>query len=247
MAVISETLAQRLWPDSSAIGRQLRQVEVTAGGPRPPGPWQTVVGVAADVRQGYGDANLADVYSPGLPPGRFGALYLGTGQPSAALLASLRRIAADLDPRAVVDLPRAVADENRELANARFLTTMLIGFGALAAFIAVLGIYSVTAYAAQQREREVAIRVALGAGRRRVVQLFLKDGGAVLAAGLVVGAAAAVLATRALQNQVVALKSFDLTTLLLTSALLAAIGLLAAWWPARRASRRSPLSALKDA
>ncbi len=124
---------------------------------------------------------------------------------------------------------------------------MLIGFGALAAFIAVLGIYSVTAYAAQQREREVAIRVALGAGRRRVVQLFLKDGGAVLAAGLVVGAAAAVLATRALQNQVVALKSFDLTTLLLTSALLAAIGLLAAWWPARRASRRSPLSALKDA
>ena len=147
----------------------------------------------------------------------------------------------------MVDLPRAVADENRELANARFLTTMLIGFGALAAFIAVLGIYSVTAYAAQQREREVAIRVALGAGRHRVVQLFLKDGGAVLAAGLVVGAAAVVLATRALQNQVVALKSFDLTTLLLTCALLAAIGLLATWWPARRASRRSPLSALKDA
>ena len=247
MAIISETLAQRLWPGNSALGRQLRRIEVTAGGTRPPGPWQMVVGIAADVRQSYDDANRADVYSPGLPPGRYGATYIGTDRPSAALLVSLRSVAASLDPRAVVDPPRAVADENRELANARFLTTMLIGFGALAGFIAVLGIYSVTAYAVQQREREVAIRVAIGAGRQRVVWLFLKEGGAVLSAGLAVGAAGAVLASRALQNRIVAVKSFDLTTLLLTCALLAAIGLFAAWWPARRASRRSPLSSLKDA
>jgi hypothetical protein len=246
VAVISETLARRLWPDGSAIGKQVRQIEVTAGGPRPPGPWRTVVGVAADVRQTYGDGNLNDIYTPWTPASRFGSFYVGVSRSAGSPLRGLRAVAAEIDPRATVDLLHPVEEDNRELAGTRFLTAMLAGFAALAGFIAVLGIYGVTAYAAQQREREVAIRLALGAGRDTIVRLFLRDGSLVLAAGLVVGLIGAVAAARALEHQVFAVRAFDLSTLLATCSLLAAASLLATWWPARRASRRSPMAALKD-
>ena len=246
MAVVSESLAARLWPGESAIGRELRQVEVTAGGPRPPGPWQTVVGVAADVRQGYGDRNLNDVYTPWLPDGRYGSFFLRSGGRTAGLLPVLRATAAEIDPRAVVDLFHAVEEDNRELAGTTFVGVMLVGFAAVAAFIAVLGIYAVTAYAVQQREREVAIRMALGADRRAVVRLFVRQAGLVLAAGLALGILAAVAATRVLEHHVFAVSAFDRSTMAAMCALLAAPCLAATWWPARRASRHNPTAALKD-
>jgi hypothetical protein len=245
-AVVSESLAKRLWPGESAIGKRLRRIEVTAGGPRPPGPWQSVVGVAADVRQKYGDTNLNDVYTPWIPDGRFGSFYLRSGGKAASLLPGLRAVAGEIDPRAVVDLFHPVDEDNRELAGTRFLSIMLASIAGVAAFIAVLGIYAVTAYAAQQREREVAIRMALGAGRNAVEWLFVKEGGVVLAAGLSLGLIAAVAASRILQHHVFAVSAFDRATLVSMSCLLASSCLLATWWPARRASRRNPTAALKD-
>ena len=246
IAIVSQSLANHLWPVESAIGKRIRQIAVTAGGPRPPGPWQTVVGVAADVRQTYGDANLNDIYTPWIPDGRFGSFFLRSGGPTPSLLPSLRTVAGEIDPRAVVDLFHPVRDDNRELAGTTFLSIMLAAFAGVAAFVAVLGIYAVTAYAAQQREREVAIRIALGARRHDVVWLFVTEGSVVLAVGLILGLIASMAASRVVEHRVFAVSTFDRATLASMCCLLATSCLLATWWPARRASRRNPTVALKD-
>jgi predicted permease len=244
-AVVSETLAARLWPGGGAVGQRVRSVEQTPGGSTA-GPWRRVIGIAADVRQTYGDSDLNDLYLPYMPQGRFGSFFLRTGRPASSLIPTLRAVAAGLDPRAVINDPLPVASEDGQLAGARFLTALLTGFTAVAAFLAVLGIYGVTAYAAQQRERELAIRMALGAPRKAVLLLFLKDGGFVLAGGVLAGLAGAYPAARALRHQLEGVQSFDAATVAATCALLFSAGIAAIWWPARRASRRSPIVALKE-
>jgi putative ABC transport system permease protein len=243
-AVVSETLARRLWPEGRAVGQRLRSVEQTPGGSTA-GAWRTVIGVAADVRQTYGDTDLHDLYLPFVPDGRFGSFFLRTDRPASSLVPALREVVAGIDPRAVIHEPHSVESENGQLAGARFLTSMLTGFAAMAAFLAILGIYGVTAYAAQQRERELAIRVALGATRRAVLVLFLKDGGLVLVAGIVAGLVSAYPVARVLRNQLEGVRSVDALTVAGTCALLFSAGIAAIWWPARRASARSPMVVLK--
>jgi predicted permease len=246
VAVISESFAKRLWPEGEALGRRLRQVEVTAGGPQPPGPWQTVVGIAADVRQSYADTNVHDIYSPWMPSIRYGSFWTRTARPLASDSRLLQAVARDIDPHAVVNELRAVDDENRELAGATFLSMMLAGFAAVAVTIAMLGIYGVTAYAVQQRERELAIRMALGAGRAAVEKLLLRESGAVLIAGLVIGLGGALATARVLEHQVFGVRAFDVSTLAAMSAVMAATWLAATWWPARRASQKDPVVSLKE-
>jgi putative ABC transport system permease protein len=247
IAVISETLAKRLWPDGRAVGRQVRAVEETTAGPRP-GPWRTVVGVAADVRQTYSEAILSDVYVPLSPSsfGRYGSFYIRVGQPSSSLLETLRTVAAAIDPHAVVDGMSSVESQNRQLAGTKFLTMMLSGFAAVAACLAFLGIYGVTAYTVQQREHEIAIRMALGASGSALVRLLLRDCGYLLGAGLAFGLIGAIAGARLLQSQLYGVQGADVPTLVVTCMLLAATGGMAAWWPARRASLRSPVQALKE-
>jgi predicted permease len=243
VAVISETLSSRLWPDGSAIGRRIRGVEETPSG-ETPGPWRTVVGVAADVRQTYADENRNDLYLPAFPDSRYASFYVRAARPVPQLHESFRAVAAAIDPEAVIDEPRFVAAENRQLLGMRFLTSMLTGFAAIAAFLAALGIYGVTAYAVQQRQKEVAIRIALGATGRAVVRLFLKDGVVIVGAGLAAGLLGAVVVARILRNQIYSVESFDIWTHVLACAFMVSAGVLATWWPARRAATSDPVAAL---
>ena len=123
---------------------------------------------------------------------------------------------------------------------------MLAGFAAIAAIVAVLGIYAVTAYSVQQRERELAIRMALGAGRRTVAALLLRESGVVLGAGLPAGIAGALATARVLEHQVFGVQTFDVSILAATSVLTAATWLAATWGPARHASRMDPVVSLKE-
>jgi ABC-type antimicrobial peptide transport system permease subunit len=110
----------------------------------------------------------------------------------------------------------------------------------------MLGIYGVTAYAVQQRERGLAIRMALGAGRAAVEKLLLRESGAVLIAGLVIGLGGALATARVLEHQVFGVRAFDVSTLAAMSAVMAATWLAATWWPARRASQKDPVVSLKE-
>jgi predicted permease len=243
VAIVSESLARRLWPGGSALGRRVRNVERTPGGDRP-GPWRTVVGVVGDVRQTYDDGMRRDFYWPRTPDGRYGTFYLRTARPGPELYADFQQVAAELDRDAVINAPRVVADENEALAGTRFMTYLLSAFAGGAALLAMLGIYGVTAYAAQQRRKEIAIRIALGATDRAVTAIFLQQGAWLLAGGICAGVAGALLMSRFLRSQVFGISSFDLPTYAAASLLLAAAGLAAVVQAARAAMARHPLRAL---
>ena len=243
VAVISETLARRLWPDGSAVGRRVRGVEQTAGGSNF-GPWRTVVGIAGDVRQTYDDADRGDFYMPRTPDGRFGSFFVRTRRPVALLFDDLQKAAAEIDRDAVITAPSLVADSNQALSGTRFLTFLLTGFAAIAAFLSMLGVYGVTAYAVQQRRKEIAIRIALGASERAVTGLFLREGALLLALGTVVGLMGGAATSRVLRNQIFGVQSFDASTYAIATAFLLAAGFTAVLWAARRAALAHPVSAL---
>ncbi len=243
VALVSETLARRLWPAGGALGRTVREVEQTPGGPTP-GPWRTIVGIAGDVRQAYDDDERSDFYSPRTPDGRFGSFYLRTRRPGPLLYEDVRRAAAAIDRDAVIDPPRLVAGDDQALAGTQFLTSLLTGFAVIAAGLAMLGIYGVTAYAVQQRRKEIAIRVALGASDRAVMRMFLREGALVLCAGTLTGLVGGAITSRALSSQIFGVQSIDAATFGLAATVLLAAGFAAVFCAARRAALTNPASAL---
>lgn len=247
VAIVSDTLARRLWPAGTAIGRHIRTAERPAGG-SPLTVWRTVVGVAADVRQTYADADVKDIYLPFFQaPVQYATLYIRTDRPAAFWLQTLRETIARIDPEVLIGGTTPLEREgDRLLAGTRFLTSVLTGFAAFAVLLAVLGIYGVTAYAVQQREREIAIRVALGATANRVIALFVKRAGGVLAGGIAVGLLGAVAVAQTLATQLHGVGPYDVSTLMATLALMTLASLIATWWPVRRAARRAPFAALKE-
>ena len=123
---------------------------------------------------------------------------------------------------------------------------MLAGFAAIAAFLAMLGIYGVTAYAVQQRQKEVAIRTALGASPRALMGIFLREGAVLLGVGTALGLFGGAATSRVLRNQVFGVQLFDASTYAIACALLLAAGFLAVFFAARRVSAANPVSALNS-
>lgn len=251
VAIVSDSLARALWPDGGAVGRQIR----TAEHPVPGSPltvWRTVVGVVRDVRQTYVDQDLNDIYLPFLQaPSRYAPLYLKTTQPPSLWGKMLGDAVTGIDP--LVLLSGDITGEKtldleaaRQLAGPRFLMSLLTSFAAVAALLAILGIYGVTAYAAQQREREIAIRIAVGAANSQIVRMFLKDSGIVIAVGIAGGLIGASAVGKLLASQLFGVRPLDVSTYLATAALLGVAGLLASWWPARSAAAKSPVGALNN-
>ena len=247
VAILSEALARRLWPGGSAVGRRIRAVD-EIGTSTPSATWRTVVGVVGNVRQTYGDNDVADIYVPfyQVAPERFVSFYAKTSAETRVLAELIRAALAETDPLVHLRDVVRVADENRQLVGTRFLTTVLTAFAAFAAFLSIVGIYGVIAYAVRQRRREFAIRVALGATRQAVTTLSMRGGGAVLVAGIVVGGFAAAAAGRVLRNQLYGVPPFDVWSLTVAAALMGAAGLLAIWWPARRAGSVDPVEVLRE-
>lgn len=246
VAIVSETFAKGLWPAGNAVGRQIRVMEGDMPGSSL-GPWRTIVGIVGDVRQGYEDSDLRDLYLPFLQsPSRFAAVHVRTGRPLAFWDQSVRAAASELEPYALITPASTIVSEDRQRSGTRFLTWVLTGFAGFAAFLAMLGIYGVTGYAVQQREREIAVRVAVGASRTAIVRLFLKEGVRVLLAGLGLGLFGAYWAARILEHQVFGVQPLDLATRVAACVLMTGASLFAVWWPARRAAQRDPMLVLKE-
>ncbi len=249
VALVSETLARQRFPGASPIGARLKIDDTEA--------WRTVeiVGVVGDVKHTGLDAEgTADVYVPfaQTPPdvsvwlaNIFCVAVRTDGDPLRFVPAVRREIQAlDRDVAAASIRPMEEALD-ASLADRRFQTRLLELFGAAALALALAGIYAVTSFGIVERTREIGVRLSLGAGRKRILGLLLRQALIPVGGGLLVGLAAALALARLLTGLLVGVPARDGATLAAATLLLAATALLASVVPALRATRIDPVRALR--
>ncbi|NOT63529.1 MAG: ABC transporter permease [Acidobacteria bacterium] len=244
VVVINEQLAQRYWPNEDAVGKRIQ----FTGGPN--AAWSTIVGVVGNVRHlGLETEPRPEVYlhyltSP--PTGPIIALRT-TNAPDAviaALRSEVRALDASVPVSTISTMPDIVA---RSLAPRRFTLSLFGAFAFVALLLAVSGIYSVISYAVAQRTHELGVRMALGAQRRDILQLILRQGLRLALLGITLGLVAAFVVTRGLRTLVYDVSTSDPLTFAGVAVLLTAVALLACWIPARRATKVDPMIALRCA
>jgi putative ABC transport system permease protein len=206
--------------------------------------------VVADVRQRGLDQDVKPmIYAPFQQDRsgfvRFVSFVVRTATPTGVvegIRAEIRHAAPDLAIESTVTMDEAVA---ASVAPPRFRMLLLGLFAVTATLIATCGIYGLMAYAVAQRRREIGVRMALGAERRDVLRLVLTRALRIVVAGLIVGLAGAAGVTRVLQTFLFGVTPTDPIAFTIVTLLLMAVGLMAAWLPARRATRIDPCAALR--
>ena len=244
VAIVSERIVRECFggAPAEALGRRVRLSD--------PGDWLTVVGVVADIRQRGLDQQLQPmIYAPfqqersGLI--RFVSFVARTTTPAGVaegMRAEIRRAAPDLPIERTVTMDEAIA---ASVAPPRFRMLLLGLFAIAATLIATCGIYGLMAYAVTERRREIGVRMALGAQRRDVLRLVLTQALRIVIGGLIVGLAGAAGVTRVLQRFLFGVTPTDPIAFTLVTLLLIGVGLMAAWLPARRATKIDPCAALR--
>jgi predicted permease len=247
VAIVSETLARRLARGAEPVGSY---IDITR--PAGPGPAvsvrRRVVGIARDVRQGLDDQELADVYVPIMQsPSRFAFVMVEVSGRPADALPAVRDAMRRVDPELALDRVRPLQSiVDALIARPRFMTTLLGALSMAAAVLALVGLYGVIAYAARQREREVAVRLAIGAAPRQIAALFVRQAARLIAAGLLLGIVLTLMAARFIESELFGVSARDPLALAAAVAAFGVAALLAVWHPARRASATDPASALRS-
>jgi putative ABC transport system permease protein len=248
VAIVSESAARRLWPGLDPIGQRLREPTYRIGNAdAPPGVWQTVVGVVQDVRfRGLNDVRL-DLYVPITQSrNRAPALLVRVDGQASGVAAAIRAAVREVDPAGSIDEALTMRDVvDGESAPWRFLMRVFVAFAVVAALLAIIGLAAVVSLAVAARQRELAVRAALGADARRLRRLVLGDAFGLTAAGVVLGLIGAVALGRGVAPVLIGVRSDDPLTLGAVAGLAALAGIGAAWSPARRAARTDPLAALR--
>jgi predicted permease len=246
VAVISESLARIIAPHGSALGKTIVSNESPIAG-QSLRVQRTIVGVVHDIHQTRAAVDLRDVYIPfAQTEARFASVYVRAGGSAQQWLETVRRVVASIDADVFVGPAKPLSVGSKEmLAGPRFITATLTVFAVCAALLALLGIYGVTAYAVQQREREIAIRMAIGATSGAVVRMFLRKSGKVLLLGVAGGVFSASAMSRLLQSQLHGVERFDSWTIAVTCIFLIAAGLFATWLPALRVACTDPMTGLR--
>jgi predicted permease len=240
VCVVSKSLAEVLWPGQNPIGQAGlgRRDDVK------------VVGVVSDVRsESLERAGGPAVYSPTTDDGRSYEemwLVLRSAHPlqvAPVLQATVRTLDATQPIAAIATYDQII---RQRYASLRLITALITLFAALALILAVIGIAGVTAYAVSQRQRELGIRIALGARAIDVLGLLLGETVVLVAIGLAIGLAAAFASTRALRSLLYGVTSGDPTTFGAAALVLGLVALVATYVPARRAGRVDPVAALRS-
>ena len=246
--VVNEALAKRFYPGQEVIGRRIR----------PPGAdtsaWFTVVGVAKDVKQAGLEADagteLYFLYDQlprlaGFAPGQMN-IVLRSSRPIEALAPAIRRAVATRDPGLPIVRMRTMEDVFGEsVTRQRFLSQLLGLFAGVALLLSAVGTYGILAYLVTERQREIGIRMALGAGRGQVVRLVLGQGLTMAVLGIVVGVVGALALSRLMTSLLYGVSPADPLTFGAVAAVIAAVALAACVVPTRRATRVDPLTAIR--
>jgi len=249
VVVVDEIFANKFFPGTDPIGKRIRQ-----GGYDP----QTIIGIVGHVKQWGLDTDesqslRAQLYEPfrQFPDNAMNQLFaLGvvvlTDGSQSNQFDTIRRTIQAQDSQNVVFNPQTMNEAIAEsLSERRFAMILLDSFAVLALLLAAIGLYGVISYLVGQRTQELGIRIALGAQRRDVLSLVLRDGIRMAAAGVGVGLLAALGLTRLLTKMVYGVSTTDPATFAVIAGLLIMVALLACLLPARRATKVDPLVALR--
>ncbi|MBV8206554.1 MAG: ABC transporter permease [Acidobacteria bacterium] len=245
VAIINQTMAKRFFPGMNALGRQLRVL----GEKDEPGPPIQIVGVVKDAKYDEVREEMsATAFFPidQMPERGVQENYaLRTALPPADVVTAVQRAVAGVNgdiPLEFHTLARQVEDD---LIEERLLATLSAFFGGLALLLAMIGLYGVLSYLVTQRRAEFGIRTALGAKPLSILQLVMRDTLAVVGAGIMAGLLISFWAVKLLQKMLFSLTAHDAFTTLGAVGILAAVGLVAGFVPARRAARVDPMVALR--
>jgi putative ABC transport system permease protein len=239
VAIINQTLAKKHWKDSSPLGQQ---IEVQ-------GVQREIVGVVSDVLE-YGGGNEPPpmIYVPlAQIPVRAVTLAVRSALPVEAVVAPLRKMINSMDANLPVYDVKTMNDRIRDWDGGdRVLAQLLSIFAGIALMLAVLGVYGVMAYNVAQRTQEVGIRMAIGAQPGDIVRLIVRHGSFLAGTGVVIGLALALAVARFLAAFLNGVSPYDATTFAMVPIILFAVGIVASYIPARRATRIDPLIALRQ-
>jgi predicted permease len=240
VAVVNQTMARQCWPGMSPVGRRFKMLF---------SPWITVVGIVADSHNDSArEPARPEVYLHDLqePQATMSVLVKTAGDP-LAFAPVLRSAIWDLDRNLAISATRTMDDIVDETFGLSRLTSSLAGtFAALAVGLMLAGIYGLMAFTAAQRLPELGLRVALGADRRQVRDLVVRQGLTPAILGVAVGLMGAAALVRIVQADIFDIPPVDPVTWIgVTIALIVAI-VIACWWPARRAARVDPVIVLRS-
>jgi putative ABC transport system permease protein len=242
VAVITESLRRREWPSESPIGARVRlqfegqPIEVE------------VVGVVSDIRHdGLDRAARPELFVPHAqaPFGSMTYVVRGTGS-EAALIDAVKREVWALDPmQTFYDVTSVERMVDVSVVRQRFSVTLLSSFAALALLLCAVGVYGLVSFTTLQRTREIGVRMALGADGGAIRRMVLREGAALVLTGLLLGFAGALGASRLLRSLLFETEPGDPMTFAAACVILGGVALAACYFPARRATRIDPLTALR--
>jgi putative ABC transport system permease protein len=239
VAIVTESLARRHWPNADALGRRIKLGT---------GPWLTVVGVSGDhIHNWFGRRNYPTVYRPFKQAPVSGmALVVRTSRDPSTIAAEARAAVRAVDPSQPVFELQSMRQTLRERTiGLQYVGAIMFAFGGLALLLAVIGVYGVMASMVTQRTHEIGVRMALGATRRDVLRLTVSQAGTLTVVGVGLGVTLSLLLGRLIEAGLLGVASSDARITAGLAAILVASALAAGYLPARRAASIDPTVALR--
>jgi predicted permease len=245
VAIIDETTARRFWPAANPLGARIRLGRQGSNQPR----WVVVVGTISDVKHdGLDRDGIPHVYLPVYQSlSRTINFVMRTSLPAQAIERQIKQEIQSIDPSLPIFNIRSMDEVvSASLATRQFSASLVSAFAAVALFLVSIGVYGLLANLVEQRARELAIRMALGAQRADVFKMILGKGTIIAAIGIICGIAISLYVTPAIGVMLYGVHPTDPFVFLAVSALLLGVALLASFVPARRATNKDPLVVLRE-
>jgi predicted permease len=253
--IVTDSLANKLWPGGDAVGHRFRE--------DPRFEWSSVIGVVKHVRTIYDDPSGPEryfqKYSMRQPPlltsstasrpgsgAAYGFLTVTARVDSHLRASDLYQVVRSIDTRNILKVEFVDDQYARQFADRLLATRIMTGFGVLAFLVAAAGIYGLMAFLVANRSREIGIRMALGADRRRIRRLMLESSMWLVSLGAAIGIGGAFAASRWAQSQLFGVSATDPITIVLVTVAVVITALFATWHPARQACRVDPTVLLRN-